>query len=72
MRKWGYIIDMPNIPGGTKPSLVGHIMTCERCSQPYMVKSKEQAEECLYHYGKQFTRNVNGKRSERRLSQRLG
>ena len=71
MRRWGYIIDLPDGPGGTKPSLEGYTMQCERCNQPYMVKSEVQPEECLYHYGKQFSRNVNGECSERQLSQRL-
>lgn len=61
MRKWGYILDMPEGPGGDKPNEVGYTMKCERCSQPYMVKPKEQAEGCEYHYGKQFTHKVNGK-----------
>ena len=71
MRKWGYIVDMPDGPGGTQPSLEGYTMKCERCSQPYKVKPKDQAEGCLYHYGKQFSRNVNGELSERRLADAL-
>ena len=62
MRRWGYIIDVPDGPGGSKPSEVGNTMTCERCAQPYQVKPKDQvSEECVYHYGKQFTQLINGK-----------
>jgi len=71
MRNWGYIIDMPDGPGGSKPNLEGYTMKCERCSQPYMVRSTALADECFYHYGKQFSQKVNGENSERRLSQRL-
>jgi hypothetical protein len=71
MRNWGYIIDMPDGPGGSKPSLEGYTMKCERCSQPYRVKSTALAEECLYHYGRQFSQKVNGERPERQLSRHL-
>lgn len=61
-RKLGYIIDVPDGPGGSKPSEVGNTMKCERCAQPYQVKPQDQvSEECEYHYGKQFTRLINGK-----------
>jgi hypothetical protein len=71
MRNWGYIIDMPDGPGGSKPNLEGYTMKCERCSQPYMVRSTALADECHYHYGKQFSQKVNGENSERPLCQRL-
>lgn len=60
MRQWGYILDIPEGPGGTKPSQEGHTMTCERCKQPYMVKGNDQSEECRYHYGRQISQIVNG------------
>ncbi|KIM90892.1 hypothetical protein PILCRDRAFT_811388 [Piloderma croceum F 1598] len=62
MRNWGYIIDMPDGPGGSNPNLEGYTMKCERCSQPYMVRSTALADECLYHYGKQFSQKVNGEK----------
>ena len=62
MKRWGYIIDVPDGSGGSKPSEVGNTMKCERCAQPYQVKPKDQVfEECEYHFGKQFTRLINGK-----------
>lgn len=61
MKKWGYIIDVPDGPGGSKPSEVGNTMKCERCAQPYQVKPQDQvSDECEYHFGKQFTRLING------------
>lgn len=63
MRKWEYILDIPEGPGGTKPSHEGHTMKCERCKQPYMVKgnNNNNTEECRFHYGRQITETVNGK-----------
>lgn len=60
MRDWGYIVDTPVGEGGSEPSRVGHAMKCERCSQPYMVKSFEGAEQCDYHWGRQYTKVVEG------------
>lgn len=60
MRNWGYIVDIPEGDGGTKPSEVGCTMTCERCNQPYMVKSPDQAEQCEYHWGKPFSKSLEG------------
>jgi RNA exonuclease 1 len=60
LRTWGYIVDIPNGPGGEKPSEEGGVAKCERCTQPFMVKRAEEAEECLYHWGKPYNRTVNG------------
>lgn len=61
MKKWGYIIDIPEGIGGDKPNEVGCPMKCERCSQPYMVKPKNEAEQCMYHFGKMVSQKINGK-----------
>lgn len=60
MRNWGYIVDIPEGEGGSEPSRTGHTMKCERCSQPYMVKTPDRAEECDYHWGRQFTKVMEG------------
>lgn len=60
MRDWGYIVDIPAGEGGSEPNRVGHTVKCERCSQPYMVKPYEQTEECDYHWGRQYTKVVEG------------
>lgn len=61
MRKWGYVVDIPNGPGGEKPSEEGDVAKCERCAQPFKVKRAEEAEECLYHWGKPYMKSVNGR-----------
>jgi RNA exonuclease 1 len=60
MQKWGYVVEIPGGQGGSRPSEEGKIMKCERCAQPFMVKRKDEAEECNYHWGKQYNKIING------------
>lgn len=60
LQKWGYLVEIPDGPGGHEPSLEGKIAKCERCAQPFMVKRMEEADECIYHWGKPYTTTVNG------------
>jgi len=61
MITWGYVVDIPEGPGGDKPSEEGGVMKCERCKQPKQVRRMEEAEECVYHWGRLLTRKVNGR-----------
>ncbi|TFY75030.1 hypothetical protein EWM64_g8984 [Hericium alpestre] len=50
-------------PGSEKPSAVGERQSCERCSTIYAVHSVnagEGDEECLYHWGRPFSKMING------------
>lgn len=60
MQKWGYFVEVPDSPGGDQPSLEGKIAKCERCTQPFLVKRREEADECIYHWGKPITAKMNG------------
>ncbi|KAG5639273.1 hypothetical protein H0H81_004934 [Sphagnurus paluster] len=60
MLRWGYFVDIPEGPGGIEPSLEGKVAKCERCAQPFLVKRKEVADNCIHHWGKPFTTKVNG------------
>lgn len=60
MRMWGYITEIPDGDGGSKPSEEGAVQKCERCSQPFQVKRKEEAEECVHHWGRKFTSKRDG------------
>jgi len=60
LQKWGYIVEVPEGPGGDRPSGEGEIIKCERCSQPFMVKQRPEADECLYHWGRLYNRSLNG------------
>jgi len=58
---WGYVVAIPEGPGGDKPSEEGGVMKCERCKQPKQVRRMEEAEECVYHWGRLFTKKVSGR-----------
>lgn len=62
LKDWGYIVEIPSGPGGDRPSDEGSIKKCDRCSQQFKVKRREEADECIYHYGKPFTTRANGNR----------
>ncbi|KAF9008987.1 hypothetical protein BDQ17DRAFT_1349315 [Cyathus striatus] len=61
--KWGYFANIPDGPGGDQPSLEGKITKCERCAQPFMVKRMEEADECIFHWGKPYSVKVNGSKT---------
>jgi RNA exonuclease 1 len=60
MKHWGYITEIPEGPGGERSNEVGSIVKCERCGQPFTVSRQANPEECLYHWGKPYTRVLNG------------
>lgn len=60
MKQWRYITEIPDGEGGSKPHAVGQIIRCERCSNPYMVTNTPTNDECTYHWGKPFTKTING------------
>ncbi|PPQ77431.1 hypothetical protein CVT25_011013 [Psilocybe cyanescens] len=62
LQKWGYYIDIPPGPGGNQPSLEGKIAKCERCTQYFLVKRAEEADRCIYHWGKAYTARINGEK----------
>ncbi|KAN0097510.1 Ribonuclease H-like domain containing protein [Tylopilus felleus] len=62
MKQWRYITEIPDGEGGSKPHAVGQIIRCERCSNPYMVTNTPTNDECTYHWGKPFTKTINGEK----------
>ncbi|KZT20361.1 ribonuclease H-like protein [Neolentinus lepideus HHB14362 ss-1] len=62
MQKWGYITEIPEGPGGDKPSEEGNTMKCERCRQQFLVKRLELADECTFHWGRPYSKQVNGEK----------
>ncbi|KAI9574727.1 ribonuclease H-like protein [Boletus coccyginus] len=62
MQKWHYITEIPAGEGGSKPHAVGQVAKCERCGQPYMVTNTPAHEECTYHWGKPFSKTINGEK----------
>ncbi|CDO71252.1 hypothetical protein BN946_scf184908.g9 [Trametes cinnabarina] len=62
MKTWGYITEVPSGSGGDKPHEEGSAMTCERCGQRFIVKRRENADHCRYHWGKPYSSKVNGEK----------
>ncbi|CAL1700748.1 unnamed protein product [Somion occarium] len=62
MKELGYIVDIPPGVGGDQPSEEGLIKTCDRCSQPFKVKRMEEADECVFHYGRPRLLKANGEK----------
>ncbi|KAI0832387.1 ribonuclease H-like protein [Trametes gibbosa] len=62
MRMWGYVVEVPPGPGGDRPHEEGAVMTCERCAQKFLVKRREEADECRFHWGRAFSSKVNGEK----------
>lgn len=58
--KWGYFTAVPDSPGGHQTSIEGKVAKCERCTQSFLVKPKEHADQCQYHWGKPYRCRVNG------------
>lgn len=62
MRRWGYVVEVPEGEGGTKPNDIGAVKTCERCGQHYLVKRPEEADECVFHWGRAYSVKANGEK----------
>ena len=60
MRIWGYVVEIPEGVGGDRPSEEGSLKKCERCGEPFMVKRREEADECVFHWGRPFLNKANG------------
>lgn len=61
LENWGYMVDIPQGPGGHVPHVEGQVVKCERCSQPFQVCQTGSDTECLHHWGKQRTVKADGK-----------
>lgn len=60
LEKWGFMTTVPDCDGGTQPSDEGKIRQCERCSEQFVVRRKEEAEECVFHWGRPQMNRING------------
>ncbi|KAJ7638905.1 ribonuclease H-like domain-containing protein [Roridomyces roridus] len=63
MELWGFFLDIPEGDGGDQPSFEGSIKTCDRCGKPSVVRRKDDAEECVYHWGRPESRTVSGSKT---------
>ncbi|KAF8974468.1 ribonuclease H-like domain-containing protein [Flammula alnicola] len=62
LQQWGYFVEIPPGPGGEQPSIEGKIAKCERCTQYFLVKHLEEADKCVYHWGKPYNTRANGEK----------
>ncbi|KAF9485266.1 hypothetical protein BDN70DRAFT_871273 [Pholiota conissans] len=62
LKKWGYVVDIPPGSGGEEPAIEGKIAKCERCPQYFLVKPLEEADQCIYHWGRPSTAKANGEK----------
>jgi RNA exonuclease 1 len=60
LQEWGYFMDIPPGEGGSEPSIEGKIAKCDRCIQYFVVKRMEEADNCVYHWGKPRVTRVGG------------
>lgn len=60
MKHWGFVTEIPDGPGGSNPSEEGRLKTCERCSKIFVVKRKEEADTCVFHWGRARMNKVGG------------
>lgn len=60
MKQWEYVVEIPSGVGGDKPSEEGSIQKCQRCNEPFKVKRMEEADECIFHWGRRYTTKTNG------------
>ncbi|TRM67741.1 Rexo1 protein [Schizophyllum amplum] len=62
LSSWGYIVDIPQGPGGDVSSMDGQTVKCERCCNNFMVLAPP-GDDCTFHWGKLHTTRINGERA---------
>ncbi|KAJ3970559.1 hypothetical protein EV361DRAFT_915324 [Lentinula raphanica] len=67
LKKWGYVVEIPPMPGGAQPSMEGKPVKCERCGEMFVVRRLETEDpgrqECLHHWGRPYNRVANGEKT---------
>lgn len=66
--QWGYLVEVPAGPGGTRVSDEGGEATCERCQTLFVVRAprspqeqEEMSHQCTFHWGRTYLNKVGGK-----------
>ncbi|KAL4076070.1 hypothetical protein V8B97DRAFT_2020358 [Scleroderma yunnanense] len=62
MKQCGYIVEVPDSEGGSRPHASGQVKQCERCNQSFTVKKDPGTRECRHHWGRPFTAKLNGEK----------
>ncbi|GAA5961196.1 hypothetical protein JCM3765_001261 [Sporobolomyces pararoseus] len=65
LKKFGYLLEVPEGEGGVIPNEVGQTKSCDRCKSEFVVKndlSQTERQACAYHYGKMISEKIGGVR----------
>ncbi|KAI5124909.1 hypothetical protein M0805_007337 [Coniferiporia weirii] len=62
LQQWGFMTAVPDGEGGVNPSDEGKIKQCERCSGQFVVRRREEADECTFHWGRAQMTRMNGEK----------
>ncbi|GAA5882690.1 hypothetical protein JCM16303_006546 [Sporobolomyces ruberrimus] len=65
LRKFGYLLEVPEGEGGDIPNEVGQKRVCDRCKGEFVVKNElthADRQACSYHYGKMMSEKIGGVR----------
>ncbi|KAJ4481644.1 Rexo1 protein [Lentinula edodes] len=67
LQSWGYVVEIPPMPGGLQPSMEGKPVKCERCGELFVVRRLEEKDpgrqECLHHWGRHYNQVSNGEKT---------
>jgi hypothetical protein len=68
LSQWGFLVEVPDGPGGTRVSDEGKEATCERCQTLFVVRGPQSVEEaqemsqrCTHHWGRTYLSKTGGK-----------
>ncbi|GAA6062967.1 hypothetical protein JCM10212_005726 [Sporobolomyces blumeae] len=65
LERFGYMLDVPEGPGGDQITEQGKVRNCDRCKKEFVVQaelSPADKEACAYHFGKMITEKIAGTR----------
>ncbi|GAA5915383.1 uncharacterized protein JCM6883_006819 [Sporobolomyces salmoneus] len=65
LRRFGYLLEVPEGEGGDIPNETGQKRECDRCKNEFVVKEEldqNDREACSYHYGKMISEKIGGVR----------
>jgi hypothetical protein len=57
---WGYMVELPDGPGGNCPSEEGRSRACERCGEKFEVRRASEGQQCTFHHGKLRSVRIEG------------
>ncbi|BGP16917.1 hypothetical protein JCM10213_007362 [Rhodosporidiobolus nylandii] len=65
LRQFGYVLEVPEGPGGDRVTEEGNMRHCDRCNKEFVVKGEldeEDRQACSFHHGRMVTQKIAGVR----------